>query len=68
MRLILKTVHGLLFGSSNYQKAESDVLFSNDTGKLGKRNSEFSQQESSQQPSDYQFGGSTTELQETRGS
>ena len=32
---------------------ENDVLFSNDTGKLGKRNSEFSQQESNLQPSDY---------------
>ena len=28
----------------------------NDTGKLGKRNSEFSQQESNLRPSDYQFG------------
>ena len=32
---------------------ENDVLFSNDTGILGKRNSEFSQQESNQQPPDY---------------
>ena len=47
---------------------ENDVLFSNDTGKLGKRKSEFSQQESNLRPSDYQFRRSTTELQETRGS
>ena len=32
---------------------ENDVLFSNDTGTLGKRNSEFSQQESNLRPSDY---------------
>ena len=32
---------------------ENDVLFSNDTGILGKRNSEFSQQESNLRPSDY---------------
>ena len=32
---------------------ENDVLFSNDTGILGKRNSKFSQQESNPQPSDY---------------
>ena len=31
---------------------ENDVLFSNDTGTLGKRNSEFSQQESNLRPSD----------------
>ena len=31
---------------------ENDVLFSNDTGILGKRNSEFSQQESNLRPSD----------------
>ena len=49
-------------------KHENDVLFSNDTGILGKRNSEFSQQESNLRPSDYQFGLCTTELQETRGS
>ena len=47
---------------------ENDVLFSNDTDILGKRNSEFSQQESNLQPSDYWFRRSTTELQETRGS
>ena len=47
---------------------ENDVLSSNDTGILGKRNSEFSQQESNLRPSDYLFGRSTTELQETRGS
>ena len=29
---------------------ENDVLFSNDTGILGKRNSEFSQQESNLRP------------------
>ena len=46
---------------------ENDVLFSNDTGKLGKRNSEYSYQESNLRPSDYLFGSSTTELQETRG-
>ena len=32
---------------------ENDVLFSNDTGKLGKRNSECSYQTSNQRPSDY---------------
>ena len=32
---------------------EIDVLFSNDTGKLGKRNSECSRQESNLRPSDY---------------
>ena len=31
---------------------ENDVLFSNDTGILGKRNSEFSQQESNLRPSE----------------
>ena len=35
------------------QLNENDVLFSNDTGILGKRNSEFSQQESNLRPSDY---------------
>ena len=35
---------------------ENDVLFSNDTGILGKSNSEFSQQESNLRPSDYKFG------------
>ena len=44
------------------------IFFSvSNTGILGKRNSEFSQQESNLRPSDYQFGRSTTELQETRG-
>ena len=40
-----------------------------DTGILGKRKSEFSQQESNLRPSDHWFGRSTTELQkqETRG-
>ena len=51
-----------------YSNVENDVLFSNDTGILGKRNSEFSQQESNLRPPDYKFGRSTTELQETRGS
>ena len=37
----------------NKNKNENDVLFSNDTGILGKRNSEFSQQESNLRPSDY---------------
>ena len=32
---------------------ENDVLFSNDTGILGKRSSVFSQQESNLRPSDY---------------
>ena len=32
---------------------ENDVLFSNDTGKLGKINSECSYQESNLRPSDY---------------
>ena len=36
-----------------YRLYENNVLFSNDTGILGKRNSEFSQQESSLRPSDY---------------
>ena len=35
------------------KEVENDVLFSNDTGILGKRNSEFSQQESNLRPSDY---------------
>ena len=35
------------------QKDENGVLFSNDIGILGKRNSEFSQQESNLRPSDY---------------
>ena len=35
---------------------ENDVLFSDDTGILGKRNSEFSQQESNLRPSDYWSG------------
>ena len=52
----------------NFGSDENDVLFSNDTGILGKRNSEFSQQESNLRPSDYYLGRSTTELQETRGS
>ena len=51
---------------SDYIIFENDVLFSNDTGILGKRNYEFSQQESNLQPSNYKFGRSTTELQETR--
>ena len=38
---------------SKFLKLENDVLFSNDTGILGKRNSEFSQQESNLRPSDY---------------
>ena len=40
----------------------------NDTGTLGKRKSECSHQESNLRPSDNQFGRSSTELQETRGS
>ena len=36
-----------------------------DTDILGKRNWEFSQQESNLRPSHYKFGCSTTELQET---
>ena len=51
----------------NNLKYENDVLFSNDTGKLGKINSECSYQELNLRPSDYQFGCSTTELQETSG-
>ena len=47
---------------------ENDIFSVSDTGILGKRNSEFSQQESNLRPSDYKFGRSTTELQETRGS
>ena len=47
---------------------ENEVLFSNDTGKLGKRNSECSYKESNLRSSDYKFGCSTTELQETHGS
>ena len=40
-----------------------------DTGILGKRKSECSHQEATHlRPSDYKFGCSTTELQETRGS
>ena len=37
----------------NAQFYENDVSFSNDTGILGKRNSEFSQQESNLRHSDY---------------
>ena len=40
----------------------------NDTGILGKMKSECSYQELILRPSDYQFGHSTTELQETCGS
>ena len=39
--------------SSKIQKSENDILFSNDKGKLGKRNSECSYQESNLRPSDY---------------
>ena len=39
-----------LTNSSDY---ENDVLFSNDTGILGKRNSERSHQKSNLRPSDY---------------
>ena len=39
-----------------------------DTGILGKRKFDFSQQESNLRSSDYKFRCSTTELQETRGS
>ena len=35
------------------KQQQNDALFSNDTGILGKRNSEFSQQESNLRPSDY---------------
>ena len=46
----------------------NDIFFSvSDTGILGKRNSEFSQQETNLRPSDNYFGRSTTALQETRG-
>ena len=37
----------------NIHYIESDVLFSNDAGKLGKRKSECSYQESDLRPSDY---------------
>ena len=37
----------------NNSQKENNVLFSNDTGILGKRNSEFSQQESNLRPSVY---------------
>ena len=37
----------------NKEKSENVVLFSNDAGKLGKRNSECSYQESNLRPSDY---------------
>ena len=38
---------------NNTVHIENDVLFSNDTGILGKGNSKFSQQESNLRPSDY---------------
>ena len=48
-------------------KAKLRIIFSaSDTGKLEKRNS--NQQESNLQPSDYLFGRSISELQDTRGS
>ena len=47
---------------------KNDVLFSYDTGKLGKRNSECSYQKSNLTPSDYYCGCSISELQETCGS
>ena len=50
----------------NKFSSENDVLFSYDTGKLGKRHSECYYQESNIRPSDYLFGCSTTEPQETR--
>ena len=37
----------------NTNDIENGVLFNNDTGILGKRNSEFSQQEWNLRPSDY---------------
>ena len=43
----------------NMNALENDVLLSNDTGILGKRNSEFSQQESNLSPSDYWFSCSS---------
>ena len=43
---------------------ENNVFLVSDTGKLG----ECPYQESNLRPSDYKFGRSTTELQETRGS
>ena len=46
---------------------ENDVYSVNDTGILGKK-SDCSYQESNLRPSDYSFGFSTTELQETRAS
>ena len=52
-------------GKNDQEENENDVLFSNDRGILGKRNSGLSQQESNLRPSDFQFGRSTTELQET---
>ena len=55
-----KLPYGLMIGLQPFLKTieqtteqyENDVLFSNDTGILGKRNSEFSQQESNLRPSD----------------
>ena len=46
-----KKIHILFVANKNPN--ENDVLFSNDTGILGKRNSQFSQQESNLRPSDY---------------
>ena len=54
--------------TNKFQKLRMIFFSVSDTGILGKRNSEFSQQESNLRPSDYKFGRSTTELQETRGS
>ena len=44
------------------------IILESDAGILGKKKSECSYQESNLRPSDYWFGCSTTELQETRGS
>ena len=40
-------------GKQNHLLSENDALFSNDTGKLGKRKSECSYQESNLRPSDH---------------
>ena len=48
-----ENLKGFLQGRTNYNNIENDVLFSNDTGKLGKINSECCYQELNLRPSDY---------------
>ena len=64
----LRFINFFRFQDNQYiNKGDNCVLF-RVTGKRGKRKSECSYQESNLRPSDYKFGCSTTELQETCGS